>query len=53
MAAFPLLNGSEIEATLDEQERIMLTLASGRLNLEEFTGWLMQDVRTTVGSEGV
>ncbi len=53
MAAFLLLNGSEIDATLDEQERIMLSLASGQVNRHEFTEWLQRHVRTAAGSEGV
>jgi prophage maintenance system killer protein len=32
MATFLLLNGAEIHAPIDEQERLMLDLASGRLS---------------------
>lgn len=45
MATFLLLNGAEIDATIDEQERLMLDLASGRFNRAELTGWLEQHVR--------
>lgn len=43
-AAFLLLNGGEIEAAIDEQERLMLELASGRLSRAELTDWLEQHV---------
>jgi len=44
MATFLLLNGAEIRAAIDEQERLMLDLASGRLSRVELTGWLVQHV---------
>ena len=47
MATFLLLNGSEIDATVDEQERIMLSLASGQLNRQNFTEWLNGHVKPT------
>ena len=34
MATFLFLNGVEIDATVDEQEKIMLTPASGQIDLE-------------------
>ena len=37
METFLILNGCEIEASIDEQEKIILDLASGRLGREEFT----------------
>ena len=40
METFLILNGFEIQADIDEQEKILLTLAAGRLDLEEFTSWL-------------
>jgi death-on-curing protein len=46
MATFLLLNGREIDATVDEQERLMLDLASGRLSRVELTGWLQQHVQS-------
>jgi death on curing protein len=45
MATFLLLNGAEIRATIDEQERLMLDLASGRRSRAELTGWLQHHVR--------
>jgi death on curing protein len=46
MATFLLLNGREIDATVDEQERLMLDLASGRLSSVDLTGWLQQHVQS-------
>ena len=44
MATFLLLNGAEIRAAIDEQERLMLGLASGRLSRADLTAWLRQHV---------
>jgi death-on-curing protein len=44
MATFLVLNGAEIQAAIDEQERLMLDLASGRLTRAELTGWLARHV---------
>lgn len=40
-----VLNGLEIAASTDEQEQIMLALATGALSREEFTTWLEQHLR--------
>jgi death on curing protein len=40
MAVFLDLNGFAIEATIDEQERLMLTLAAGQLPRVDLTTWL-------------
>ena len=40
METFLMLNGFEIEASVDEQEKIILDLAAGKLNREDFTAWL-------------
>jgi death-on-curing protein len=53
MATFLLLNGSEIDASLDEQEQIMLALASGQMSRHQFTEWLNQHVRAAADSQGV
>ena len=47
MATFLLLNGAEIDATVDEQERLMLGLASGRVSRNELVDWLRQHVTPT------
>jgi death-on-curing protein len=44
MEVFLLLNGFEIQASVDEQERIVLQLASGELDREAFTRWLREHV---------
>jgi death-on-curing protein len=37
---FLYLNGCEIEATVDEQEKVILALAAGQLSRQQFTAWL-------------
>lgn len=44
MATFLLLNGADIEASVDEQERLMLDLASGRVSRIELVEWLREHV---------
>ena len=44
METFLILNGFEIEALLDEQEKIILDLAAGKINREAFTNWLNDHV---------
>ncbi|MBM3134167.1 MAG: type II toxin-antitoxin system death-on-curing family toxin [Chloroflexi bacterium] len=40
METFLVLNGFEITAPVDEQEHIILQVASGELERDEFTAWL-------------
>jgi death on curing protein len=40
METFLILNGFEIEASIDEQEKIILDLAAGKIGREKFTAWL-------------
>ena len=40
METFLVLNGYEIVASTDEQERVMLDLAAGRLGRAELSEWL-------------
>ena len=40
MEVLLVLNGHEIDAGVDEQERVILRLAAGELGREEFTAWL-------------
>jgi death on curing protein len=49
MATFLLLNNADIAATVDEQERLMLNLASGRLSRSDLVDWLREHV---TGSSG-
>ena len=49
MATFLLLNGAEIHVAIDEQERLMLDLASGRLSRGELSRWLGQHISRPPG----
>lgn len=44
METFLVLNGFEIEAAVDEQERVMLALAAGELERSDLTDWLTRHV---------
>ena len=44
MAVFLDLNGFAIEATVDEQEQLMLDLAAGHLSRSALTDWLQSHV---------
>ena len=45
METLLVLNGSEIEASTDEQEQLVLALAAGQLSREDLVGWLRGHVR--------
>ncbi len=40
MEVFLILNGFEINANVEEQEKVILQVASGEITREEFTHWL-------------
>jgi len=40
METFLVLNGHEIAASVDEQERVMLGVAAGTISREDFTVWV-------------
>jgi death on curing protein len=44
MATFLLLNGADVAATVDEQEQLMLNLASGRISRSHLVNWLREHV---------
>jgi death-on-curing protein len=44
METFLVLNGHEVVATVAEQERVLLAVASGEMNREAFTEWLRAHV---------
>ena len=46
LETFLVLNGREIEASIDEQERVMFDLAAGRLSRDELASWLREHVRS-------
>jgi len=45
METFLVLNGTGIDAPVDEQERLMLDLAAGRISRSHLTDWLRQHVK--------
>jgi len=46
METFLVVNGHEFDASLDEQESIILQLASGKLSRDAFTDWIREHTRT-------
>jgi len=44
MDVFLVMNGTEIRAPVDEQERFMLSLAAGEISRESLTEWLRSNV---------
>ena len=46
METFLVLNGTEIDAAVDDQERIMLDLAAGRIDRLHLTDWLRNHLRS-------
>jgi death-on-curing protein len=44
METFIILNGFEIDATVDEQEKVILQVASGDLGRDQFTAWLRNHI---------
>ena len=46
MEVFLILNGFEIRSAVDDQEAMMLSLATGILKREGLTEWLEQQIRT-------
>jgi death-on-curing protein len=45
METFLVLNGAEIDARVDEQERLMLDLAAGRVDRSALTDWVRQHLK--------
>ncbi len=45
LETFLVLNGSEIDAAVDDQEHLILGLAAGRISRTELTNWLRQHVK--------
>lgn len=44
METFLILNGFEIDAALDDQEQIILQIASGELERDALTAWLAKHI---------
>lgn len=51
METFLVLNGLELSASTDEQEQVILKLASGSLKREEFTSWVQSACKLLGESE--
>jgi death-on-curing protein len=47
MEVFLMVNGFEIQASVDEQERVILQVAAGEMEREEFTEWLRAHAKAT------
>ena len=45
METFLVLNGGEIDAPVDDQERLMLDLAAGRIGRSQLIDWLRQHLK--------
>ena len=45
MEVFLVLNGAELNAAVDEQEKVMLELAAGKLDREAFVEWIRQHLQ--------
>ena len=46
MEVFLILNGAEIHASVDEQERLMLDVAAGRINRAGLSDWLRAHLKS-------
>lgn len=46
METFLVINGYELDTSVDEQESIILRLASGKLSRDAFTNWIKENTRT-------
>jgi death-on-curing protein len=46
METFLVINGYELDALVDEQEMIILQLASGELSRDEFTDWVRTHIKS-------
>ena len=45
--AFLMLNGYELNALVDEQEKVILHVAEGKMNKEDFAAWLENHIEPT------
>ena len=46
METFLVLNGKEIVASVNEVEKIILEMASGKVSLKDFVDWLARYIRS-------
>jgi death-on-curing protein len=47
METFLILNSHEVDADVDEQERIILGMAAGNLSRDDFVNWLKEHTTKT------
>lgn len=47
METFLLMNGFEIDASVEEQEEVILTVASSAIDRDKFTEWLRGKIVST------
>jgi death on curing protein len=47
MELFLALNNCEIDASVDEQERLMLDIAAGAVDRSQLAQWLARHIKTT------
>ena len=52
METFLMLNGSELNAPVDEQERVMLSLAAGQTSRDELVAWARSRVVPSSAGKG-
>jgi death on curing protein len=52
METYLVLNGYEIEASVDEQETIFLRLAAAELTRDDFTAWVQTHIKPRPSGEG-
>jgi death-on-curing protein len=45
METFLVLNGAEVDAPVGDQERVMLGLASDRIDRDQLANWLRQHLK--------
>ena len=45
METFLVLNGAEVDARVDDQERVILDLAAGRIDRIQLIDWLRQHLK--------
>jgi death on curing protein len=51
MEVFLVLNGYEVDATVDEQEGVFLSVASGRMTRADLANWLAQHIMRHSGGQ--
>jgi death-on-curing protein len=46
METFLVLNGAEVDAAVDDQERLILDLVAGRIGRSQLADWFCQHLRS-------